>query len=116
MRYMIQLICMLLVGCASVESQSPPVPSDPPLEKTVKAFSRAQPASAIVPAPIVHWVFTWDYPTPMPADNIAFDFEGSTNLTDWYLIVTTNQPPVPYDSSQWSESFRVGAHWIVPPD
>lgn len=66
--------------------------------------------------PVRHQSYTWDYPLPMPADNIAFDFEGSTDLVNWYLIATTNQPPVVFDTSQWSEYYRVGAHWIIDPD
>lgn len=119
MRYMIQLVCLFLVGCASSAPipQMPPVPGDPPspTRRNVTIFSRAQPAIEVVTPPIVHTKWTWDYPEPMPADNIAFDFEGSTDLINWYLIVTTNQPPVSYDVSKWNEYFRVAAHWIVPP-
>lgn len=82
---------------------------------TLKVTSRAQAAIVTVQVPH-HYVWTWDYPIPMPADNISFSLEGSTNLVDWYQIVDTNQPPVPYDSYQPNEYFRVGAHWIIDPN
>lgn len=78
-------------------------------------MSRAQPL-LVVPPPVHYSAYTWDYEIPMPADNISFDFEGSTNLVDWYLIVNTNQPPVSFDTYQWSEYYRVGAHWIIDPN
>lgn len=114
-------ILFLITGCASVNRGrqiDPPVPTpslDPRSVPLTSIISHAQPAFVGTP-PVHHSAYTWDYEIPMPADNIAFDFEGSTNLIDWYLIVTTNQPPVRFDTYQWNEYYRVVAHWIIDPN
>jgi len=69
--------------------------------------------SGVVSPPMYHRPFVWDYPVPMPAENVAFDLEASTNLTDWRLIVTTNQSPAWCDTPNATEYYRLGAHWIT---
>jgi hypothetical protein len=76
------------------------------------AGGNAQP-QVITPA-LWHRGVTWDYACPMPAVNIAFDVETSTNLLRWDLRETTNHPPVLWESPNPVEFVRVGAHWIDP--
>lgn len=78
-----------------------------------KALATVQNQSGVLPSPF-HRGVTWDYSESMPAENVAFDLEASTNLTEWQLIQTTNQPPALWDSFNQTEYVRVGAHWITP--
>jgi hypothetical protein len=99
-------VLLILDGCAT---QKPTAPID----RNIVVSGGHQQVS-IDPSPLFHHGVTWDYAIPIPADNIAFDVEASTNLTDWYLIVTTNQPPVSWDDYNPTEYVRCGAHWIIP--
>jgi hypothetical protein len=104
------LILLLMTGCAATNPIMPPMPTS---DTKVLVNSQGM-APSVVGEPLMHHGVTWDYDQPMPADNIAFDVEGSTDLLNWYLICTTNQPPVGWWSSAPNEFVRCGAHWIVP--
>jgi hypothetical protein len=98
-----------------VDPLPPPVPLMPKAPvKDVAITSRANLVSSVETPPDFHRGVTWEYEFPMPVDNIAFDVEASTNLFDWYLVVTTNEPPVNWIDSNPTEYVRCGAHWIVP--
>lgn len=98
------LLLLLCVGCAAPRSE---------IGDRRWETATMQNKSVILPEPF-HRGVTWNYELPMPADNIAFDLESTTNLVDWRLIATTNQPPALWDSFDWTEYVRVGAHWINP--
>lgn len=100
MKLALPILLLMVSGCAAV---TPPQPA-------LKSLS----GNAVIPPATHHLDFAWNYSEPMPADNIAFDLEGSIDLAAWYLIATTNQPPVGYDSFQPVEFFRLGAHFINP--
>lgn len=106
------LILIFLAGCATTGS-----PVDPP---TLTVTSKAQP---LVINPPVPWYITWqisqDGNTNMPQDNVEFDVEKRDGLgpdTPWYLYCRTNQPPVPFTFDGSAGYFRVGDHWIIPPN
>lgn len=103
------LALILLAGCAT---SRPPMPPIIQRQALISATSADQPQ--VITPPSFHRGVTWDYIGPMPYFNVGFDIESSTNLTDWTLIITTNQPPVHWDSPNPTEFIRAGAHWIDP--
>jgi len=105
----VRYLAIALIALAGCATKNHPIP----IERNIVVSGGRQQASIDTP-PSFHRGVGWDYDQPMPADNIAFDVEASTNLTDWYLIVTTNQPPVSWDDYNPTEYIRCGAHWIVP--
>lgn len=54
--------------------------------------------------------FAWDYPSDQ-TNLVAFDFEGSTNLYQWYLLGTTSNLFFTNIITKPFEFYRVGAHF-----
>lgn len=83
-----------------------------------KQATLEQPSSSVLPVPPVeaHYV-TWTISdldtTNMPQENVEFDVEKLDNVYGgWYLYCRTNQPPVPFYTTNEQGYFRVGAHWV----
>jgi len=81
-----------------------------------KSISRQSQAVEVVqPPPTMSMNLMWDYPQPMPASdengNIMFDVDRSEDLINWTVFYQTNQPPVPFDLTNGSGFYRVGAHY-----
>lgn len=116
------LFLTLLAGCAT--ATNPTLPPMPPAiqPEVVTAMSKALPLVVVVPDK--PWNIVWELreqdnnPVQMPADNVEFDVEHTFSLTppvQWTLYCRTSQPPVPFWLTNQQEYFRVGDHWIVPP-
>jgi hypothetical protein len=106
------LFLLALTSCAVQRTEVGSLTSDLRTRSSDVLVSASGQSGILLP-PTFHRGVTWDYEIPMPADNVAFDLETSTNLTAWAWMVTTNQPPIYYDSPNPSEFVRVGTHWII---
>jgi hypothetical protein len=86
------LLCLLLLltipGSSAVVNKAAPdflYPPNIPLTKIPKAFTPPVPGAVYL---------VWDYPEPLPQNNIIFKIYHSTDLKSWSFLTTISKPPL----------------------
>lgn len=105
---------MLAIAASAAIVSGPPMP--PKLKPRLQSPRAAQQhfvAAAVAPVTRT-WHLVWDYETPVPNTNIAFDVEAApTPLGPWSKLATVDAPPFPLTLEPGRQFYRVGAHWAT---